>query len=132
MPVCGPVAADTPGSRVEGLWLTGDGDGYVRIQIIDDELSGVIAGSTRDDDDREFDEKNPDPAFRGRTLFGLELFEGFRFDGNDRWRDGKIYDPNSGKTYRCYIRIIDKDTLKVRGYIGLPALGRTETWTRQP
>jgi len=37
-------------------------------------------------------------------------------------------DPENGKDYKCRITIADDGTLKVRGYIGLPALGRTQTW----
>ena len=69
---------------------------------------------------------------RERLLTGLELFRGFSYDGDGRWTGGTIYDPNSGKTYRCIITWLDKDTLKVRGYIGVPMLGRTETWSRVP
>jgi uncharacterized protein (DUF2147 family) len=116
---------------IAGLWLTGDGEGLVTIRVVDDALSGTIAGSTNDDDDRRFDDQNPDPDLRGRELLGLELFDGFRFDGRDRWRDGTIYDPNSGKTYRCVITIVDETTIRVRGYIGISAFGRTETWKRR-
>nr|MDQ3015922.1 DUF2147 domain-containing protein [Bacteroidota bacterium] len=44
--------------------------------------------------------------------------------------DGKIMDPSSGKTYSCLIELEKPDTLKVRGYIGLPTLGRTQYWER--
>ena len=92
----------------------------------------VIAGSPNDNPERStVDDKNPDPELRSRELIGLELFTGFRFDGDDRWVDGTIYDPNSGKTYRCIITIRDRNTLRVRGYIGFSLLGRTETWTRR-
>jgi uncharacterized protein (DUF2147 family) len=118
---------------IEGTWLSGDGDGWIEITRVDDGLSGVIKGSPNDDPDRpDRDEKNPDPALRDRPLTGLELFDGFSWDGDDRWTGGTIYDPNSGKTYRCIITWVDQDTLKVRGYIGVPMLGRTETWTRVP
>jgi len=69
---------------------------------------------------------------RDRPLTGLDLFAGFAYDGDGRWTGGTIYDPNSGKTYRCIITWVDGNTLKVRGYIGVPMLGRTETWTRVP
>lgn len=39
-------------------------------------------------------------------------------------------DPNSGKTYSCKLKLVDADTLKVRGYIGISLIGRTETWKR--
>ncbi len=117
---------------VVGTWLSGDGDGWVEISRIEDGISGLVAGSPNDDPDRsKFDDKNPDPDLRGRKLLGLELFAGFHFDGDDRWVGGTIYDPNSGKTYRCIITVISDQQLKVRGYVGIPLLGRTEIWTRK-
>ena len=119
--------------EVEGTWLSGDGDGWIEITHVGDGLSGIIKGSPNAGDDRpDRDVKNPDPALRDRLLTGLELFRGFSYDGDGRWTGGTIYDPNSGKTYRCIITWVDKDTLKVRGYIGVPMLGRTETWRRVP
>jgi len=120
------------GDPIIGIWLSGDDDGWVDITRHADGISGIIAGSPNNDPERsKIDDKNPDPALRDRELLGLELFAGFHFDGDDRWIEGTIYDPNSGKTYRCIITIVDDDTLKVRGYIGVPILGRTEIWTRK-
>lgn len=118
---------------IEGTWLSGDGDGWIEISRAGEGLSGVIRGSPNEDDNRpDRDEKNPDPALRQRPLTGLELFSGFTYDGDGRWTGGTIYDPNSGKTYRCIVTWVDANTLKVRGYVGMPILGRTETWTRVP
>jgi uncharacterized protein (DUF2147 family) len=125
------VADDMP--PIEGTWLSGDGDGWIEIRVDGGGLSGTVKGSPNADDDRpDKDEKNPDPALRNRPLTGLELFAGFSYDGDGRWSGGTIYDPNSGKTYRCIVTWVDGDELKVRGYIGVPMLGRTETWTRVP
>ncbi len=44
--------------------------------------------------------------------------------------DGKILDPASGKTYSCYIELESPDKLKLRGYLGMPAFGRTQYWYR--
>jgi uncharacterized protein (DUF2147 family) len=117
---------------IDGTWLSGDGDGWIEISTTDTTLRGVITGSPNASPERpDTDEKNPDPALRDRPLVGLNLFAGFVYDGNGRWSGGTIYDPNSGKTYRCIVTWIDDDTLKVRGYVGVPLLGRTETWTRK-
>ena len=123
-------ADDMP--NIDGTWLSGDGDGWIDVSVTAAGLSGVIVGSPNADDGRpDTDENNPDPALRNRPLIGLQLFEGFDYAGKGRWSRGTIYDPNSGKTYRCIVTYVDEVTLKVRGYIGVSLLGRTETWTRQ-
>jgi len=45
-------------------------------------------------------------------------------------KDGKILDPGSGNTYSCYLELESPDKVKLRGYIGLPAFGRTQYWFR--
>ena len=118
---------------IEGTWLSADGDGLIEIRVAGDELRGTILGSPNDDPDREeFDVHNPDPELRGRKLIGLEIISGFQYDGDGKWSGGRIYDPNSGKTYRGKIRLVDNDELHLRGFIGISLIGRTETWTRKP
>ena len=126
----GPVAGAQ--ADVEGRWLSGDGEGWIRISIVGDSLIGVIAGSptTPPGEAPRRDDLNPDPALRERFLDGLTIMSGFRYDGDGKWSGGTIYDPNSGKTYKCTLRQIDIDTLKVRGYIGISLIGRNDTWTR--
>ena len=46
------------------------------------------------------------------------------------WSGGRILDPEDGNTYKCKIALNKDGTLKLRGYIGIPALGRTQTWHR--
>lgn len=117
---------------VEGRWLTEDGDGWITILLIGDTLEGIIAGSpdARQREEREVDEFNPDPSLRNRRLQGLTIMSGFEYDGDGRWKGGTVYDPNSGKTYKCSLKQLDANTLKIRGYIGVSLFGRSETWTR--
>jgi uncharacterized protein (DUF2147 family) len=77
----------------------------------------------------KLDKKNPDESKRNQQIIGLLILTGFRFDG-DEWDDGEVYDPESGKTYSCHLSLKDKSTLKVRGYVGISLIGRTELWTR--
>jgi len=46
------------------------------------------------------------------------------------WGNGCIYDPASGSTYTCLLTLDGDDRLRLRGYVGLPLLGRTTAWTR--
>lgn len=47
------------------------------------------------------------------------------------WDKGNILDPQNGKTYNCSAKLADNGKkLDVRGYIGMPLLGRSQTWER--
>ena len=47
------------------------------------------------------------------------------------WADGKILDPENGKTYSCSLRTTAAGRkLNVHGYVGLPLFGRSQTWER--
>ena len=52
------------------------------------------------------------------------------YKGNNEWADGTIYDPLNGSTYSCTIKMTNANTLDIRGYIGVSALGRTDVWKR--
>ncbi len=80
-----------------------------------DETAGKPGTPRRDDN-------NPEPEMRSRLLIGLELLEDYRWTGR-RW-EGKIYDPGSGNTYSSRMEL-DGNRLRMRGYIGMPMLGRT-------
>ena len=71
-----------------------------------------------------------DEIQRQNPIIGLNLVSDFKFEGDDRWDSGRIYDPESGKTYACKLRL-ERDALKVRGYVGLSLFGRTEVWQRK-
>lgn len=62
---------------------------------------------------------------------GLVIIEDMEQDGS-RWSGGTILDPENGKAYKARMELEGEDRLKVRGYIGLPLLGRTQTWYRVP
>ncbi|HJR13896.1 MAG TPA: DUF2147 domain-containing protein [Rhodanobacteraceae bacterium] len=62
---------------------------------------------------------------------GMVIMWGVKKDG-DVWDGGQILDPNNGKIYKVKLSLKeDGQKLDVRGYIGMPMLGRTQTWTRK-
>ena len=69
---------------------------------------------------------------KGKPKIGLEIIRGGKkVEGKDVWEGGKILDPNNGTDYRLKLTPIDGGKkLEVRGYIGTPMLGRTQTWVR--
>jgi len=78
------------------------------------------------------DKNNPDPALRERLIIGLEILRGLVPSNQDplTFTGGTIYDPVSGNTYRCQLKLESSDRLYLRGYIAIPLVGRTTTWTR--
>jgi uncharacterized protein (DUF2147 family) len=58
------------------------------------------------------------------------ILDDLRYAGDGKWTAGRIYDPNSGHSYHCSVELEGNDRLKLHGYIGIPLLGRNETWTR--
>ncbi len=72
---------------------------------------------------------NPDPALRSRTLVGMPFMSGFEYLGQNTWK-GNIYNLEDGRTYNCRLSMDGPNRLDVRGYVGIPLLGKTVTWTR--
>lgn len=74
------------------------------------------------------DDRNPDPELRKRPICGLPILELKRFS-DGVWRDGRVYDPEAGKTYKAALRMRE-GKLFLRAFIGTEVFGETETWTR--
>ncbi len=66
---------------------------------------------------------------KGAPIEGMIVMEGMLGD-QKKSKGGKILDPTNGKIYNCSIELVEDDVLKVRGYIGVPMLGRTQYWYR--
>lgn len=76
-----------------------------------------------------FDIHNPDAGQRSRALCGLEIGNGFALRDPGHATGGTLYDPKTGKTYHGNMTA-DGDKLNLRGYVGIPLFGASQTWTR--
>lgn len=73
------------------------------------------------------DVKNPDAKKRNTPSDKIVLIEKVLYvDG--MWKNGKIYEPTSGKTYKVEVKFKDSKTLEVRGKLG--PFGRSVYWTK--
>ncbi len=124
----GPAAGDA----ILGEWLTGEGKARVQIYRCDTLYCGKIVWLKEPvkNGKEAVDDKNPDPALKNKPVIGLIIVRGFSFEGDDEWTGGKVYDPESGDTYSGKMTLKDPHTLRLRGYVLIPLLGRTEVWTR--
>jgi uncharacterized protein (DUF2147 family) len=127
--------AAAPGPSPEGNWLTEHEDGIVEIYRCTggDAICGKLVWFRIKPDDpnpQALDLKNPDPTRRNQSLCGLTFMSGFKPADPNSWEDGTIYDPDSGNTYHATMKLQADGTLRLRGYIGISLIGRSEIWTR--
>ncbi|QDO94560.1 DUF2147 domain-containing protein [Formosa sediminum] len=67
---------------------------------------------------------------KNKPIIGLVIIEDIKKD-DDEYNDGTILDPESGDVYSCYLKLVNTDKLKVRGFLGVSLFGRTQYWLRK-
>jgi uncharacterized protein (DUF2147 family) len=66
---------------------------------------------------------------RGKPLTGMVII--FDLEKTSKGgKNGKVLDPGSGSIFSCAIELESQDKLKLRGYLGTPAVGKTSYWNR--
>ena len=120
-----------------GLWKSRDDKSgkpkaLIRITETSGELNGKIEKLYLD----ETEEKNPkcdkcSGPNKDQAIIGMTILFGLKKDGEE-YSGGKILDPANGKLYSSKLSVADHNRkLNVRGYIGVPFMGRTQTWLRE-
>jgi uncharacterized protein (DUF2147 family) len=118
---------------IVGLWETGSGKARVNIIKSGNYFYGRIVWlkePLNEEGKPKVDKNNPDESKRTTPLLGYRMLSSFEYKGDNLWEDGTIYDPESGSTYNCKITMDDKNTMNIRGFIGIAAFGRTDVWKR--
>jgi uncharacterized protein (DUF2147 family) len=121
----------------EGLWKTVDDNTKKEkslVRIV--ETNGVFTGKV----EKIIDPDSPKDAVckdctderKDKPILGMTIIRGVKVTGEKAvFEGGDILDPNNGKVYRVKLTVTDGGKkLDVRGYIGMPLLGRTQTWAR--
>lgn len=112
------IEAEPDPSDVFGKWKTPD-DAIINIQSCGESVCGILEWFTSLEDAQGpiLDTNNSDENLHSRPLKGIELIYGFK-SHKKGWRNGKIYDPESGKTYKSKLTRLDDTSLKVQGCVG--------------
>ena len=131
---CGAVLAQaTP----VGVWKSIDDKTKAeRSQVRISESGGVLSGriekllATDAKPDAKCDKCEDDR--KDKPIVGMEIIRGVKkAEAENTWEGGTILDPAEGKVYKVRLQIADGGKkLEVRGYVGTPMLGRTQTWVR--
>jgi len=116
-----------------GKWINPSGEGQIQIYKKGDLYYGKLVWLKFPNDEvtnkPKLDKNNPEKNLQSRPISGLEILKNFKFDGDNVYEDGNIYDPKNGKDYSCKMTL-NGNKLKIRGYIGISLLGRSEVWSR--
>lgn len=128
------MGQDFKESDILGFWLNEDEDGKIEIYKVGDEYFGKLVWLKNPIDDEtgkpKLDKHNPDELLQSRPTKGIVLLTDFEYEGEGLYEEGEIYDPKTGKTYSCYMKMESMTELKIKGYIGFSWIGRTTYWTR--
>jgi uncharacterized protein (DUF2147 family) len=114
-----------------GIWISDKQDGKVEFYQIGNRYFGKLIWGKNLMDSKGNPRKdvyNPNDELKNRSLLNTVLFTDFIYKDGE-WEDGKIYDPTSGKTYNAILKV-KNNNLEIRGYIGIPLLGKTKVWQR--
>jgi uncharacterized protein (DUF2147 family) len=135
MALAAPAWADD--ASPAGLWKNiDDSTGKPRALIRITESNGTLQGRIEKVFPGPNESQNPkcekcEGANKDAPIVGLVILSGLKKDGED-YAGGQILDPDNGKTYSSKVRLTDSGKkLSVRGYLGVPMLGRSQTWLRQ-
>ena len=131
-------AAAAQSTSPVGVWRTvDDGTKKDKSLVRISESGGVYTGKV----EKFLDPETPKDAVckdcsderKDKPILGMTIIRNMKQSGDDKtvFEGGDILDPNNGKVYRVKLKLIDNGSkLDVRGYIGTPMLGRTQTWIR--
>ncbi len=133
------VAQTEAADKIVGVYYVSDdkSDEDCKVKIVKNK-NGTYSGRiiwmkypNQKDGTPKRDIMNPDPSKRNTLSKDILLVYNFKYDAKKKqWVDGEIYDPIHGKIYKSKMWFESENVLRVRGYIGISALGRTMTWKK--
>ncbi len=125
------LSAQNQADRILGVYLTAQKDGKIEIYKQGNRYFGKLIwgkDTHHPDGSPKLDIKNEDPKLRKQPILGMVLMRDLEYE-DQQWVNGRVYDPNNGKTYRCKLSF-EGEKLQIRGYLGISMFGRTEVWER--
>ena len=132
-PLAPAFSADTP----VGLWKNIDDEtGKPKALIRITENAGAFQGQIEKLYREPNEDQNPkcdkcEGARKDQPIVGMVILSGLKKDGEE-FNGGEIIDPKNGKVYKAKMHLTDTGKkLNVRGYVGMPMLGRSQVWVRQ-
>ena len=124
-------AAPAAASSAEGLWTMQNGKVTVKVSDCGEGICGTIVALKKPiskiTGKPKVDRENPDPSLRHRPVIGISILFDMKAIGDGKWQ-GKIYNPDDGRTYNATVRFND-GAIEVKGCV-LGMLCKTNTFVR--
>jgi uncharacterized protein (DUF2147 family) len=129
---CGPT-------EILGTWTTEGRDCQLSLSRCGENICGTIVWLKEPNyiDSKDgpvgkpkVDNRNPNPALRTRPILGLTVMKDLVPESDNTWKNGNCYDPETGNTYNCSMKLESPNRLVLHGYIGLSIFGRNYVLTR--
>jgi uncharacterized protein (DUF2147 family) len=112
------VSASASAGDPYGVWVMDNGKVTLKIVDCGGKLCANIVGlkePTRNGKPK-VDRHNENEKLRSRPLMGLQVVSGLKPKGADKW-EGRIYNPDDGKTYGAKVTLVDQKTMKLKGCV---------------
>jgi uncharacterized protein (DUF2147 family) len=132
------LSAAAQATSPAGVWRTIDDNtkkdkSLVRIVEANGVYTGKVEKIVDPDAPKDAVCKDCSDERKDKPIVGMTIIRNMKQSADDKavFDGGDILDPNNGKVYRSRMKLVDNgNKLEVRGYIGTPMLGRTQTWVR--
>lgn len=118
-----------------GFWFTENNKALIHIYWDTDSMYTGIFCWLKDSLENDLESENYGQPVKDKNtnelLLGSQIVKDLIFDDETTW-NGTIYNPLSGKTFKCSMKLSDdKNTITAKGYMGIAILGKTVNWLRK-
>jgi uncharacterized protein (DUF2147 family) len=128
--------SDHSENKILGKWISTHKNLIVEVYKENKEFKAkVVWFNDRDDRSKPMatrtDEHNPNENLRDKKIIGLDILKQLSYNPKtDRWEDGVIYDPLSGREWSSVVYFNDEGLMVVKGYWHFEFISKTLTFKR--
>lgn len=129
------TAQNLPADKIIGVWFSEDSDVKLKFEIYksgSEYVGKLLWASTMFEADGKTpkkDTKNPDKSLRNRSRQHMVNLNHLSYREGE-YVDGKLYNPDDGRTYSLKAKLKSANHLEFRGYVGVSLLGKTRQFKR--
>jgi uncharacterized protein (DUF2147 family) len=127
--------ASAKAESLDGYWMDSHGEVILQFGPCGRDRCGRVAWLKKPrgpDRGPLRDFRNSDTKLQNRFVCGLVVVTGFKKQPDGTWADGNVYVPDHGMSFSGYAEVLDRNKVKVTGYMLIPIFGSSEVWTRMP